>query len=106
LSSQQTPYAGLEFHPAGLEGATETPRTACRAIAFATKPEVFTSSANSPRYFAAAGRPWGVPTDCCTAVKRPSRTRDPGSFAASVARRGLSPESTSSLSFTKISYEP
>src|SRR5260221_627860 len=53
----------------------------------------------------AGGRPCGVPTDCCTAVKRPSSTRDPGSFAQSVASRGLSPESTSSLSLTKISYE-
>src|SRR5882672_4874121 len=56
---------------------------------------------------ARGGRPaLGVPTDCWTTVKRPSRTRDPGRVSASVTSRGFSPESTSSLSLTKTSYEP
>src|SRR5258706_397613 len=47
------------------------------------------SFANSPRYCAAEGRPCGVPTDCCTTVKRPSSTREPGSVSASVTSRGF-----------------
>src|SRR5216683_4943807 len=93
------------LYEAGAGGATETPRTACLSIALATNPEAFASSANSRRYFAPAARPCGVPIDCCTAEKRPSSTREPGSFSASVTRRGLSPASTSSLSLTKSSYE-
>jgi len=39
-----------------------------------------------------AGRPaLGVPTDCCTVVKRPSSTRDPGASRV-CSRRGLSRE--------------
>src|SRR5882672_1519222 len=87
----------------GAGGATETPRTACLSIALATNTEAFASSANSRRYFAPAARPCVVPIDCCTAEKRPSSTREPGSFSASVTRRGFNPASTSSLSLTKSS---
>src|SRR5712692_149393 len=90
-------------YEAGAGGATETPRTACLSIVLATSPEAFASSANSRRYLAPEGRPCGVPIDCCTAEKRPSSTRDPGSFSASITRRGLSPARTSSLSFTNSS---
>src|SRR5258705_473709 len=92
---------GRRRHGAGA--ATETPRTACLSIALATNPEAFASSANSRRYFAPAARPCGVPIDCCTAEKRPSSTREPGSFSASVTRRGFNPSSTSSLSLTNSS---
>ena len=82
-------------------GATVRPRTLFLAIVRATSPVALMSSMKARRYWAPAGRPFGVPAACWTAVKLPSRRREPGRASWSVTRRGRSPARASSLSATK-----
>src|SRR5262245_55474206 len=62
-------------------GATVRPRTLCLAIVRATSPVALMSSMKAHRYRAPAGRPFGVPAACWTAVKLPSRRREPGKLS-------------------------
>src|SRR5262245_44918354 len=84
-----------KLHCAG--GATITPLTPCFSTSWATRPEAFAFSTNSRRYFALEAFFFGTPIDCCTAVKCPSSTREPGIFCASARRPGLRPASASSF---------
>src|SRR5262249_16088791 len=78
-------------------GATTTPLTPCFSTSWATRPERFVSSMNARRYFAAPALFFGTPIDCCTAVKWPSSTFEPGSFCASASSPGFRPASASSF---------
>lgn len=49
---------GLPRYSNFAGGATDTPRTPALSIAWATKPEVFTSSMNARRYAAPSVRPF------------------------------------------------
>src|SRR6266850_1074348 len=97
--------AGPPVNAQFIHEATFTPLTPCFSIVRATSPERFTSSANSRRYCAAAGRPLGAPIACCTPVIWPSRMREPGMRACSSTSFGFSPPSASSFCAMNASYD-